>query len=73
MILVEIIVVILGKGGVGKIMISVVFGIGLVLKGYKIVIIDFDVGLCNLDLIMGCEWRVVYDFVNVINGEVNLN
>jgi len=42
------------------------------MKGHKTVVIDFDVGLRNLDLIMGCERRVVYDFVNVINGEANL-
>jgi septum site-determining protein MinD len=42
------------------------------MRGYKTVVIDFDIGLRNLDLIMGCERRVVYDFVNVINGEANL-
>lgn len=42
------------------------------MRGFKTVVIDFDVGLRNLDLIMGCERRVVYDFVNVINGEANL-
>jgi len=52
---------------------SAAIGTGLALKGHKTVIIDFDVGLRNLDLIMGCERRVVYDFVNVINGESNLN
>lgn len=46
---------------------------GLALRGHKTAVIDFDVGLRNLDLIMGCERRVVYDFVNVINGEANLN
>jgi septum site-determining protein MinD len=46
---------------------------GLAMKGYKTAVIDFDVGLRNLDLIMGCERRVVYDFVNVINGEATLN
>lgn len=68
-----IIVVILGKGGVGKIIFSVVIVIGLVQKGKKIVVIDFDIGLCNFDLIMGCECWVVYDFVNVIQGDVMLN
>jgi septum site-determining protein MinD len=43
------------------------------MQGHKTVVIDFDVGLRNLDLIMGCERRVVYDFVNVINGEASLN
>lgn len=71
--MVKVIVVIFGKGGVGKIILSVVIGIGLVFKGFKIVIIDFDIGLCNFDFIMGCECCVVYDFVNVINGEVNFN
>ena len=71
--LAEIIVVTSGKGGVGKTTTSAAIGTGLALKGHKTVIIDFDVGLRNLDLIMGCERRVVYDFVNVINGESNLN
>ena len=46
---------------------------GLALRGHKTAVIDFDVGLRNLDLIMGCERRVVYDLINVINGESNLN
>jgi septum site-determining protein MinD len=46
---------------------------GLAKRGHKTAVIDFDVGLRNLDLIMGCERRVVYDFVNVINDEANLN
>lgn len=69
----EIIVVTSGKGGVGKTTTSAAIGTGLALLGHKTVIIDFDVGLRNLDLIMGCERRVVYDFVNVINGEANLS
>lgn len=68
-----IIVVTSGKGGVGKTTTSAAFAVGLAMKGYKTAVIDFDVGLRNLDLIMGCERRVVYDFVNVINGEANLN
>ncbi len=68
----KIIVVTSGKGGVGKTTTSAAFGTGLALRGHKTVIIDFDVGLRNLDLIMGCERRVVYDFVNVINGEARL-
>ena len=68
----KIIVVTSGKGGVGKTTSSAAIGTGLALKGHKTVIIDFDIGLRNLDLIMGCERRVVYDFVNVINGEANL-
>ena len=66
----KILVVTSGKGGVGKTTTSA--GTGLALRGHKTVIVDFDVGLRNLDLIMGCERRVVYDFVNVVNGEANL-
>ncbi|MEH6578161.1 MAG: septum site-determining protein MinD [Amphritea sp.] len=69
----KIIVVTSGKGGVGKTTTSAAVGTGLALKGFKTVIIDFDVGLRNLDLIMGCERRVVYDFVNVIKQEATLN
>lgn len=69
----KIIVVTSGKGGVGKTTTSAAIGTGLALKGNKTVIIDFDVGLRNLDLIMGCERRVVYDFVNVLNNEANLS
>ncbi|TPE52308.1 septum site-determining protein MinD [Maribrevibacterium harenarium] len=69
----KIIVVTSGKGGVGKTTTSAAIGTGMALKGYKTVIIDFDVGLRNLDLIMGCERRVVYDFVNVINQDATLS
>jgi septum site-determining protein MinD len=69
----QIVVVTSGKGGVGKTTTSASFATGLALKGFKTVVIDFDVGLRNLDLIMGCERRVVYDFINVINNEANLN
>jgi septum site-determining protein MinD len=69
----KIVVVTSGKGGVGKTTTSASFATGLALKGFKTVVIDFDVGLRNLDLIMGCERRVVYDFINVIHGEANLN
>jgi septum site-determining protein MinD len=69
----KIVVVTSGKGGVGKTTTSASFATGLALKGFKTAVIDFDVGLRNLDLIMGCERRVVYDFVNVIQGEANLN
>ena len=68
----KILVVTSGTGGVGKTTTSAAIGTGLALRGYKTVIVDFDVGLRNLDLIMGCERRVVYDFVNVVNGEANL-
>ncbi|MCP5352761.1 MAG: septum site-determining protein MinD [Chromatiales bacterium] len=69
----KIVVVTSGKGGVGKTTTSAAFATGLAQAGFKTVVIDFDVGLRNLDLIMGCERRVVYDFVNVINGEAKLN
>ena len=69
----KIVVVTSGKGGVGKTTTSASFATGLALKGFKTVVIDFDVGLRNLDLIMGCERRVVYDFVNVIQNEANLH
>ncbi|HJO36423.1 MAG: septum site-determining protein MinD [Pseudomonadota bacterium] len=59
-----------GKGGVGKTTTSAAFGTGLALRGHKTVIVDFDVGLRNLDLVMGCERRVVYDFVEVIQEKV---
>jgi len=70
--LARIIVVTSGKGGVGKTTTSAAIAMGLAKKGHKTAVIDFDVGLRNLDLIMGCERRVVYDFVNVINGEATL-
>ncbi|MFL9924279.1 septum site-determining protein MinD [Herbaspirillum lusitanum] len=69
----KIIVVTSGKGGVGKTTSSASFASGLALRGHKTVVIDFDVGLRNLDLIMGCERRVVYDLINVVNQEATLN
>ncbi|MGK0673961.1 MAG: septum site-determining protein MinD [Halothiobacillaceae bacterium] len=69
----KIIVVTSGKGGVGKTTTSASFATGLALRGHKTAVIDFDIGLRNLDLIMGVERRVVYDFVNVLNGEASLH
>jgi septum site-determining protein MinD len=69
----RIVVVTSGKGGVGKTTTSASFAAGLALRGLKTAVIDFDVGLRNLDLIMGCERRVVYDLINVVQGEANLN
>ncbi|MGD0958526.1 MAG: septum site-determining protein MinD [Methylomonas sp.] len=69
----RIIVVTSGKGGVGKTTTSAAISMGLAKRGHKTAVIDFDVGLRNLDLIMGCERRVVYDLVNVINNEATLN
>jgi len=71
--LAKIIVITSGKGGVGKTTTSAALATGLALRGHKTVVIDFDVGLRNLDIIMGCERRVVYDFANVINEEATLN
>lgn len=68
----HVIVVTSGKGGVGKTTSSAAISTGLALCGFKTVVIDFDVGLRNLDLIMGCERRVVYDFVNVIHNEATV-
>jgi septum site-determining protein MinD len=70
--LAKIIVVTSGKGGVGKTTSSAAVAAGLAKRGLKTAVVDFDIGLRNLDLIMGCERRVVYDFVNVIRGEANL-
>ena len=69
----RIVVVTSGKGGVGKTTTSASFASGLALRGKKVAVIDFDVGLRNLDLIMGCERRVVYDLINVIHGEAKLH
>ncbi|PKU23157.1 septum site-determining protein MinD [Telmatospirillum siberiense] len=69
----KVIVVTSGKGGVGKTTTSAAIATGLALRGFKTVIIDFDVGLRNVDLIMGCERRVVFDFINVINGDAKLH
>jgi septum site-determining protein MinD len=68
----KIIVVTSGKGGVGKTTSTAAIGTGLAVRGFKTVVIDFDVGLRNLDLATGCEKRVVYDIINVINGEAKL-
>lgn len=68
----KILVVTSGKGGVGKTTTSASIATGLAQRGHKVAVIDFDVGLRNLDLIMGVERRVVYDFVNVVQGEANL-
>lgn len=69
----KIIVVTSGKGGVGKTTTSAAVASALAMRGFKTAVIDFDVGLRNLDLIMGCERRVVYDFVNVIQQDATLN
>ncbi|AHD01155.1 septum site-determining protein MinD [Leisingera methylohalidivorans] len=68
----KVIVVTSGKGGVGKTTTSAAVGAELARRGHKTVVIDFDVGLRNLDMIMGCERRVVFDFINVIQGDAKL-
>lgn len=68
----KIVVITSGKGGVGKTTTSASFAMGLAMNHKKTCVIDFDIGLRNLDLIMGVENRVVYDIANVIRGESNL-
>jgi len=68
----KVIVVTSGKGGVGKTTSSAALGAALAQGGEKVVVVDFDVGLRNLDLVMGAERRVVYDIVNVIQGDAKL-
>ncbi|SMC52002.1 septum site-determining protein MinD [Rhizobium sp. RU36D] len=68
----KVIVVTSGKGGVGKTTSTAALGAALASKGKKVVVVDFDVGLRNLDLVMGAERRVVYDIVNVIQGDAKL-
>lgn len=69
----KVLVVTSGKGGVGKTTSTAAIGAELASRGYKTVVVDFDIGLRNLDLIMGCERRVIFDFVNVIQGDANLS
>ena len=69
----QVVVVTSGKGGVGKTTTSASFASGLAMRGKKTAVIDFDIGLRNLDLILGCERRVVYDFINVIQGDAKLS
>lgn len=69
----KIVVMTSGKGGVGKTTSAAAFAAGLAKRGHRTVVVDFDVGLRNLDLVMGCERRVVFDFINVLNGEAKLS
>jgi septum site-determining protein MinD len=68
----EVLVVTSGKGGVGKTTSTAALGAALAQNGQKVCVVDFDVGLRNLDLVMGAERRVVYDLINVANGDVRL-
>ncbi|MBN8945332.1 MAG: septum site-determining protein MinD [Rhizobiales bacterium] len=68
----KVVVVTSGKGGVGKTTSTAALGAALAQAGKKVVLIDFDVGLRNLDLVMGAERRVVFDLVNVVQGQAKL-
>jgi septum site-determining protein MinD len=68
----KVIVVTSGKGGVGKTTSTASIGAALAQTGKRVCIVDFDVGLRNLDLVMGAERRVVYDFINVAQGDAKL-
>jgi len=67
-----VIAVISGKGGVGKTTATANLGLGIALNGKKCVVVDFDIGQRNLDMILGLENRVVYDMVQVMDGEANI-
>ena len=69
----EVLVVTSGKGGVGKTTSTAALGAALAQTGLSVCVVDFDVGLRNLDLVMGAERRVVYDLINVVQGDANLN
>src|SRR2546423_7217776 len=68
----KVLVVTSGKGGVGKTTTTAGLGAALALAGEKVVVVDFDVGLRNLDLVMGAERRVVFDLINVVQGVAKL-
>src|SRR5689334_21026896 len=67
-----VVVVTSGKGGVGKTTSTAALGAALAQSGQNVVVVDFDVGLRNLDLVMGAERRVVYDLINVVQGDAKL-
>src|SRR5487761_305336 len=69
----QVVVVTSGKGGVGKTTSTAALGAALASTGASVVVIDFDVGLRNLDLVMGAERRVVFDLINVVQGDAKLN
>ena len=69
----KVVVVTSGKGGVGKTTTTASLGAALAQGGHKVALIDFDVGLRNLDLVMGAERRVVYDLINVVQGVAKLS
>ncbi|RHY48151.1 hypothetical protein DYB38_006752 [Aphanomyces astaci] len=69
----SVVVITSGKGGVGKTTCAASIGYGLAQSGYRTCLIDFDIGLRNLDIHLGCERRVIFDFINVIDGNCRLN
>ena len=69
----KVLVVTSGKGGVGKTTSTAALGAALAQSGQKVAVVDFDVGLRNLDLIMGAERRVVFDLINVVQGDAKLH
>jgi septum site-determining protein MinD len=69
----KVVVVTSGKGGVGKTTSTAALGAALALTGQKVAVVDFDVGLRNLDLVMGAERRVVFDLINVVQGVAKLS
>src|ERR1700676_3386802 len=68
----KVLVVTSGKGGVGKTTTTAALGAALAQAGKSVVVVDFDVGLRNLDLVMGAERRVVFDLINVVQGVAKL-
>ena len=68
----KVIVLTSGKGGVGKTVASASIALGIALRGLKTVVVDLDIGLRNLDLALGCERRVVFDVINVMQGDASL-
>src|SRR2546423_14339197 len=68
----KVVVVTSGKGGVGKPPSAAAIGAALAQGGARVVVVDFDIGLRNLDLVMGAERRVVYDLINVLQGTAKL-
>src|SRR6185437_802857 len=68
----KVLVVTSGKGGVGKTTSTAAIGAALAKSGQKVVVVDFDIGLRNLDLVMGAERRVVFDLINVVHGVAKL-
>src|SRR5213592_3682726 len=69
----KVLVVTSGKGGVGKTTSTAALGASLAQSGQRVVVVDFDVGLRNLDLVMGAERRVVFDLINVVQGVAKLS